>query len=131
MAAPTAVPDVRPPEYRLHAYLALARLAAALDTDPSGPEAGVPARVGGDPREVPREEVRRAIRSNSRRTDRLVDRLVADGLATRAPGPADGPVRITAAGIELLRTYRVFYRELSARERAGRDAPAPAARATR
>ncbi len=105
--------------YRVYAFIALARLFHALDLDLDQPDllTRVPEQIAHPAHRVSKEEILHAIRSNSHMTEKVLDHLVAEGFATVARderGLYD--LRITREGVEHLRRYRAFYRELFARE---------------
>ncbi len=104
--------------HRVYAYIALSRLFAELDLDLASPDLArqlpeASARASG---RVSKEEILRAIRSNSHMTEKVLEYLVEEGFATQRKDERGYDLRITPAGVEHLRKYRVFYRELYARE---------------
>lgn len=112
------MPDRHYKGYRVYAYIALARLFAELDLDLTSPglDAQLPAALAAPGRGLSKEEILHAIRSNSHMTEKVLDHLVAERFATVARDAHGYDVRITVAGVEHLRKYRTFYRELYARE---------------
>ncbi|HYK94102.1 MAG TPA: hypothetical protein VEY07_08710 [Thermoplasmata archaeon] len=104
--------------YRVYAYIALARLFHALDLDLESPELGrqVVQRLTDPPQRVSKEEILHAIRSNSHMTDKVLDYLVSEGYATVQGDGRGYDVRITPSGVDHLRKFHAFYRELYSRE---------------
>jgi predicted transcriptional regulator len=104
--------------YRVYSYIALARLAAELDLDLTSPELStqLPHALAALPHGISKEEVLHAIRSNSHMTDKVLEYLVGEGFASVALNERGYQIRITVAGVDHLRKYRVFYQELYARE---------------
>ena len=104
--------------YRVYAYIALARLFAALDLDLGQPdllERVDAARVAVATR-VTKEEILHAIRSNSHMTEKVLEYLVGEGFASVDRDERGYDIRITPAGAEHLRRFDRFYRELYSRE---------------
>lgn len=104
--------------YRIYAYIALARLFAALDLDlgqPNLAERVTEALALGAGR-VSKEELLRAIRSNSHMTEKVLDHLVEESFAVVAKDDRGYDIRITLKGAEHLRSFDRLYRELYARE---------------
>jgi predicted transcriptional regulator len=112
------VPERRYKGYRVYAYIALARLFAELDLDLGQPDliTRIPAAIERPRVRVSKEEILHAIRSNSHMTDKVLDYLAAEGFVTLGRDEQGYDIRITEAGVEHLRRYHQFYRELYARE---------------
>jgi hypothetical protein len=112
------VPERRNKNYRVYAYIALARLFAELDLDLGAEdlEARVLDALRAGPRRVSKEEILHAIRSNSHMTEKVLEYLAAERFATVGHDAQGYDVRITPAGVEHLRRFRQFYRELYGRE---------------
>jgi predicted transcriptional regulator len=112
------VPGRRYKGYRIYAYIALSRLFAELDLDLGQP--GLLARFeevqSRSASRVSKEEILHAIRSNSHMTEKVLDYLVGEGFAEVRRDERGYDIRITASGVEHLRRYSRFYRELYARE---------------
>ncbi|MCI4348631.1 MAG: hypothetical protein L3J93_00195 [Thermoplasmata archaeon] len=107
--------------YRVYAYIALARLFHALDLDIQQPDLldRAPDRIAASRERVSKEEVLHAIRSNSHMTDKVLDYLEGAGFASIVRDDRGYDIRITPKGVEHLRKYHAFYRELYARELEG------------
>jgi predicted transcriptional regulator len=108
------VADRRYKGYRIYAYIALARLFAELNLDlrqedvvrrAEGALAAYPGRIS-------KEEILHAIRSNSHMTEKVLEFLAAEGYATVQKDDRGYDIRITPAGVEHLRKYNQFYRDL-------------------
>jgi predicted transcriptional regulator len=112
------VPERRYKGYRVYAYIALSRLFAELDLDLSAPSLSerIPESLAHPRGRVSKEEILHAIRSNSHMTEKVLEYLVQEGFATVARDALGYDIRITRAGVEHLRKFRQFYRELYARE---------------
>jgi predicted transcriptional regulator len=112
------VPERRYKGYRVYVYIALARLFASLDLDLSAPElmTQVPDALAHPTGRVSKEEILHAIRSNSHMTEKVLAHLIAEGFATMEKDELGYDIRITFAGVDHLRRFRQFYRELYARE---------------
>jgi predicted transcriptional regulator len=112
------VPERRYKGYRIYAYIALARLFAEYDLDLG--QADIIERfraVADHPRgRVSKEEILHAIRSNSHMTEKVLEYLGAEGLAEVRRDPHGYDIRITPAGVDHLKRYRQFYRELYGQE---------------
>ena len=121
--------DRRNKNYRVYAYIALARLFAGLDLDLGAPDVldRVEAARSRPSARVSKEEILHAIRSNSHMTDKVLEHLRTERFATVARDEQGYDIRITPAGVEHLRRFHAFYRQLYARELAQhyRYAPAP------
>jgi hypothetical protein len=104
--------------YRVYAYIALTRLFHALDLDLQQPDltAVVAARIERPVQRVSKEELLHAIRSNSHMTEKVIDYLLEEKFATVAKDESGYDIRITALGVDHLRKFHAFYRELYARE---------------
>ena len=104
--------------YRVYAYIALARLFSELDLDLGQPD--IAARVEEALRagrgRVSKEEVLHAIRSNSHMTDKVLEYLVAERFVSVQQDERGYDIRITGSGVEHLRKYHQFYRDLYRRE---------------
>lgn len=107
--------------YRVYAYIALARLFAALDLSLDQPDLALRAPEAiAQPRErVSKEELLHAIRSNSHMTEKVIEYLLGERFVTLARDDRGYDIRITPTGVEHLRRYRQLYRELYARELQG------------
>jgi predicted transcriptional regulator len=112
------VPERQYKGYRVYAYIALARLFAELDLDLTAPDLleRAPAAISRPRGRVSKEEILHAIRSNSHMTEKVLDHLLAEGFITMGRDAQGYDIRITPAGVDHLRRYRSFYRELYARE---------------
>ncbi|HEV2316364.1 MAG TPA: hypothetical protein VGV89_02155 [Thermoplasmata archaeon] len=112
------MPERRYKGYRVYAYIALARLFAELNLDLGQPDlaARVPSAIATAAGRVSKEEILHAIRSNSHMTEKVIDYLVEERYATVRHAEAGYDIRITPQGVEHLRRFRGFYRELYARE---------------
>lgn len=104
--------------YRVYAYIALARLFHALDLDLGQPDLleMAPARIAAPPQRVSKEEILHAIRSNSHMTEKVLDYLAHEGYVSVQGDGRGYDIRITPSGVDHLRRYHAFYRELYARE---------------
>ena len=104
--------------YRIYAFIALARLFSELNLDLGQSDLleRAHAVMRSYPGRVSKEEILHAIRSNSHMTDKVLQYLVGEGFATVGRDERGYDVRITAAGVEHLRRYNRFYRELYERE---------------
>jgi predicted transcriptional regulator len=104
--------------YRVYAYIALTRLFHALDLDLQQPdlEAVVSVRIERPPQRVSKEELLHAIRSNSHMTDKVIDYLLDEKFATVTKDELGYDIRITTKGVDHLRKFHAFYRELYSRE---------------
>jgi predicted transcriptional regulator len=104
--------------YRIYAYIALTRLFAELDLDLSQPdlEERVVTALGAGRGRVSKEEVLHAIRSNSHMTDKVLDYLVGEAFVTVAQDERSYDIRVTPKGVEHLRLFHRFYRDLYRRE---------------
>ena len=104
--------------YRIYAYIALARLFAELNLDLR--QEDVVARavevLSHYAGRVSKEEILHAIRSNSHMTEKVLDYLLGEGFASVSRDARGYDVRITRSGVEHLRRYDQFYRELYERE---------------
>ncbi|MDE1819892.1 MAG: hypothetical protein KGJ23_04700 [Euryarchaeota archaeon] len=112
------MPDRRYKGYRIYAYIALARLFAELDLELQQPD--VVARAHDAlttlTTRLSKEEILHAIRSNSHMTEKVLEYLVAEGFAEVRKDEKGYDVRITPAGVEHLKRYDAFYRDLYRRE---------------
>ncbi|HKS59862.1 MAG TPA: hypothetical protein VJS68_03690 [Thermoplasmata archaeon] len=112
------MPERRYKGYRIYAYIALSRLFGQLNLDLRQPDLlarfeAVRERVV---ERVSKEDILHAIRSNSHMTEKVLDYLVAEGFVEVRRDERGYDIRITASGVEHLRRYSRFYRELYARE---------------
>ncbi len=92
--------------YRVYAYIALTRLFHALDLDLQQPDltAVVAARIERPAQRVSKEELLHAIRSNSHMTEKVIDYLLEEKFATVAKDDSGYDIRITALGVDHLRS---------------------------
>jgi hypothetical protein len=104
--------------FRVYAYIALARLFAALDLSLEQPDLleRAPAVIASPRERVSKEEILHAIRSNSHMTEKVLEYLLSEKYVTVGRDERGYDIRITPAGVEHLRRYRQLYRELYARE---------------
>ncbi|MCI4335360.1 MAG: hypothetical protein L3K04_07040 [Thermoplasmata archaeon] len=104
--------------FRVYAYIALARLFAALDLSLEAPDLleRAPAVIASPRERVSKEEILHAIRSNSHMTEKVLEYLLSEKYVTVGRDERGYDIRITPAGVEHLRRYRQLYRELYARE---------------
>ena len=106
--------DRRYKGYRIYAYIALARLFAELDLDLR--QEDVVRRAEGAlttyQGRISKEEILHAIRSNSHMTEKVLEFLSSEGYATVHRDDRGYDIRITPAGVEHLRKYNQFYRDL-------------------
>lgn len=104
--------------YRIYAFIALARLFAELDLDLSQPDliARVDAALSRYSGRVSKEEILHAIRSNSHMTEKVLEYLTSERFATVTRDAQGYDIRITRLGVEHLREYHRFYRDLYGRE---------------
>ncbi|MCI4319146.1 MAG: hypothetical protein L3K23_03305 [Thermoplasmata archaeon] len=106
--------DRRYKGYRIYAYIALARLFAELNLDlrqddvVHRAEAALASYSG----RISKEEVLHAIRSNSHMTEKVLEFLTSEGYATVQRDDRGYDIRITPAGVDHLRKYNQFYRDL-------------------
>lgn len=112
------MPERRYKGFRVYAYIALARLFAELDLDLNAPDVSerVPEALVHPRGRVSKEEVLHAIRSNSHMTEKVLEYLVSERFAEVRRDASGYDIRITPAGVEHLRKFRQFYRELYGRE---------------
>lgn len=110
--------DRRYKGYRIYAYIALSRLFAELNLDLRQPDVVARAQdaIGNLATRVSKEEVLHAIRSNSHMTEKVLEYLVAEGFVQVRKDEKGYDVRITAAGVEHLKRYSTFYRDLYRKE---------------
>jgi predicted transcriptional regulator len=112
------VADRRYKGYRIYAYITLSRLFAELNLDLRQPDVVTRAQqaLGSLSSRVSKEEVLHAIRSNSHMTEKVLEYLVAEGFVEVRKDERGYDVRITATGVEHLKRYSTFYRELYRKE---------------
>lgn len=115
---PHVVPGRPYKGYRIYAYLALARLFAELNLDLHQPDVEVraTAALSSYAGRVTKEEILHTIRSNSHMTEKVLDYLLEEKYVTILKDEKGYDVRITLAGVNHLRQYNQFYRELYERE---------------
>jgi predicted transcriptional regulator len=108
------VADRRYKGYRIYAYIALARLFAELNLDlrqddvVHRAETALAAYEG----RISKEEILHAIRSNSHMTEKVLEFLTEEGYAKVGRDDRGYDIRITTGGVEHLRKYNQFYRDL-------------------
>jgi predicted transcriptional regulator len=104
--------------YRIYAFIALSRLFAELNLDVGQADllARVDAGLSAYQGRVSKEEILHAIRSNSHMTEKVLEYLSTEGFATVHRDEQGYDIRITRAGVEHLREYHRFYRDLYGRE---------------
>ncbi len=112
------MPERRYKGYRIYAYIALARLFAELDLQLQQPDVVARAQAALQRLEtrVSKEEILHAIRSNSHMTEKVIEHLVAEGFAEVRKDERGYDVRITPSGVEHLKRYDAFYRDLYRKE---------------
>lgn len=115
---PGRVPDRRYKGYRIYAYITLSRLFAELNLDLGQPDVVGRAQVAlaSLTSRVSKEEILHAIRSNSHMTEKVLEYLVAEGFAEVRKDERGYDVRITPRGVEHLKRYSAFYRDLYRKE---------------
>ncbi|HZY71291.1 MAG TPA: hypothetical protein VFF67_10000 [Thermoplasmata archaeon] len=108
------MPERRYKGYRIYAYIALGRLFAELNLDLRQDDllARVKDALSTYSGRVSKEELLHAIRSNSHMTEKVVEFLVGEGYATVLRDDRGYDIRITEAGVDHLRKYNQFYRDL-------------------
>lgn len=112
------MPERRYKGYRIYAYIALARLFAELNLELQQPDVLQRASeaLGRLTTRVSKEEILHAIRSNSHMTEKVIEYLVAEGYVEVRKDERGYDVRITPSGVEHLKRYDAFYRELYRKE---------------
>ncbi|MCI4350884.1 MAG: hypothetical protein L3K15_05165 [Thermoplasmata archaeon] len=106
--------DRRYKGYRIYAYIALARLFAELNLDLRQDDVVRRAEVALRTYQgrISKEEVLHAIRSNSHMTEKVLEFLTEERYATVTKDERGYDIRITSEGVEHLRKYNQFYRDL-------------------